>query len=32
MFLYSQPLLFGEMAFLLWLVIKGARPMTPQDQ
>jgi hypothetical protein len=25
-FLISQPALFGEMAFMLWLVIKGARP------
>ena len=23
---YSQPALFGEIAFMLWLVIKGARP------
>ncbi len=26
MFLYSQPALFGELALMLWLVIKGARP------
>jgi hypothetical protein len=26
MFLLSQPALFGELAFMLWLVIKGARP------
>src|SRR6184192_4356553 len=25
-FLYSQPALFGELAIMLWLVIKGARP------
>ena len=25
-FLLSQPALFGELAFMLWLVIKGARP------
>jgi hypothetical protein len=25
-FLYSQPALFGELALMLWLVIKGARP------
>ena len=25
-FLFSQPALFGELAFMLWLVIKGARP------
>ena len=25
-FLYSQPALFGELAIVLWLVIKGARP------
>jgi len=23
---YSQPAFFGELAFMLWLVIKGARP------
>jgi hypothetical protein len=23
---YSQPALFGEIALMLWLVIKGARP------
>jgi hypothetical protein len=26
MFLLSQPALFGELAFMLWLVIKGAKP------
>jgi len=26
MFLYSQPAMFGEMALMLWLVIKGAKP------
>jgi hypothetical protein len=25
-FTYSQPALFGEIAIMLWLVIKGARP------
>jgi hypothetical protein len=25
-FVYSQPAMFGEMALMLWLVIKGARP------
>jgi Domain of unknown function (DUF4386) len=25
-FLYSQPAFFGEIAFMLWLLIKGARP------
>jgi Domain of unknown function (DUF4386) len=25
-FLYSQPALFGELALMLWLVIKGAKP------
>jgi hypothetical protein len=25
-FTYSQPAFFGEVAFMLWLVIKGARP------
>jgi hypothetical protein len=23
---YAQPALFGEVAFMLWLVIKGAKP------
>jgi hypothetical protein len=23
---YSQPAFFGEIAFMLWLVIKGAKP------
>jgi len=23
---YSQPAFFGELAFMFWLVIKGARP------
>ena len=26
---YSQPALFGEVAFMLWLVIKGAKPPAP---
>lgn len=25
-FLYAQPAMFGELAFVLWLVIRGARP------
>ena len=25
-FTFSQPALFGELALMLWLVIKGARP------
>ena len=25
-FAYSQPALFGELAIMLWLVIKGAKP------
>ena len=25
-FTYAQPLLMGELAFMLWLVIKGAKP------
>jgi hypothetical protein len=25
-FTYSQPAAFGELALMLWLVIKGARP------
>ena len=25
-FTYSQPAFFGEVALMLWLVIKGARP------
>jgi hypothetical protein len=28
-FAWSQPALFGELAFMLWLVIKGARPPVP---
>ena len=28
-FLYSQPALFAEVAFMLWLVIKGATPPAP---
>jgi hypothetical protein len=26
---YSQPAFFGEIAFMLWLVIKGAKPPAP---
>jgi len=29
-FTYAQPAVFGEIAFMLWLVIKGAKPQ-PQD-
>jgi hypothetical protein len=29
MFLLSQPALFAEIAFMLWLVIKGAKPPAP---
>jgi Domain of unknown function (DUF4386) len=28
-FLISQPALFAEVAFMLWLVIKGAKPPLP---
>jgi hypothetical protein len=28
-FTYSQPALFAEVAFMLWLVIKGAKPPAP---
>lgn len=28
-FAYSQPALFGEIALMLWLVIKGAKPPAP---
>jgi hypothetical protein len=28
-FAYSQPAMFAEVAFMLWLVIKGARPPVP---
>jgi hypothetical protein len=28
-FAWSQPALFGELAFMLWLVTKGARPQVP---
>jgi hypothetical protein len=28
-FAYSQPAMFAEIAFMLWLVIKGAKPPTP---
>jgi uncharacterized protein DUF4386 len=30
-FIYSQPALFGELAIMLWLVIKGARPPALDD-
>jgi len=26
-FMFSQPALFGELAIMLWLVIKGATPL-----
>jgi hypothetical protein len=26
-FTYSQPAFFGELAIMLWLVIKGAKPL-----
>ena len=29
-FLLSQPALFGELALMLWLVIKGAKPPVPE--
>ena len=29
LFLFSQPALFGELALMLWLVIKGANPPQP---
>ncbi|MGC2612447.1 MAG: DUF4386 domain-containing protein [Terracidiphilus sp.] len=29
-FTYSQPAMFGELAFMLWLVVKGARPMAQE--
>jgi hypothetical protein len=28
-FAYSQPAAFGEVAFMLWLLIKGAKPPAP---
>ncbi len=31
MFLYSQPALFGELALMLWLLIKGARPASRES-
>jgi len=30
MFIISQPALFGEIALMLWLVIKGAKPLAPE--
>ena len=30
-FLYSQPALFGEVAFMLWLVIRGAKPKAAEN-
>jgi hypothetical protein len=29
LFTWSQPAMFGEVAFMLWLIIKGARPALP---
>jgi hypothetical protein len=29
LFVYAQPALFGEIAFMLWLLIKGANPPAP---
>jgi len=29
-FLYLQPVLFGELAIMLWLLIKGAKVLAPQ--
>ena len=29
-FLISQPALFGELALMLWLAVKGAKPLTPK--
>jgi hypothetical protein len=29
-FTYAQPAFFGEIAFMLWLVIKGAKPQAPE--
>jgi hypothetical protein len=29
-FTYGQPAFFGEVAFMLWLVIKGAKPPAPE--
>lgn len=31
-FIYSQPALFGELAFMLWLLIKGATPPSPRPE
>ena len=28
--LYAQPLLFGELAMLLWLLVKGTKPLAPR--
>jgi len=29
-FVYSQPAMFGEMVLMLWLVIRGARPVAQE--
>jgi hypothetical protein len=31
-FMFSQPALFGELAIMLWLVIKGATPLSPSRE
>ena len=31
-FMLSQPALFGEVAIMLWLVIKGAKPPRPEER
>ena len=31
-FMYSQPALFGELAIMLWLVIKGATPLASSQE
>jgi len=31
-FIYAQPAFFGELAFMLWLLIKGATPPSPPPQ
>ena len=31
-FIYAQPAFFGELAFMLWLLIKGATPPSPRPE
>ena len=31
LFLFAQPLLFGELAMLLWLLVKGAKPTATRE-